>query len=60
MWCNNKYTLEESSEDKKLIGWLLNYVDNKIKSEKRQNDTCDEKKKSLIIIEKERKSLAKS
>ena len=37
MVCNNKHILEGSSEGEKLIRDLLNYVDNKIKSDDHEN-----------------------
>jgi len=37
MRCNNKHILEESSEDEKLIGELLCYMNDKIKGDSYKN-----------------------
>ena len=45
MGCNNKHIFEENSESEKLVGRLLNYVDDEIKDNSHKNiasNRCDE------------------
>jgi len=40
MRCNNKHILKGISEGEKLIGELLNYINNKIKGDNHENTLC--------------------